>query len=93
MTRIKSGVAVGAQSDMLLCTTSGCPFDKTRTVPVSHCAVTQGPFAAGGGGNAQPATTYGAVVNTVGCPLTMTRGLGTVGWACPPWEQVTIAPT
>jgi hypothetical protein len=52
-----SGVPVGAQMAWLLCTSNGCPFEKTRVVPVIHCAVTQGPLAAEGGGNAQPATT------------------------------------
>jgi len=26
-------------------------------------------------------------------PVTVTRGLGTVGCACPAWEQRTVAPT
>src|SRR5438552_13874507 len=30
---------------------------------------------------------------TVGWPPTVTRGLGTVGCACPPCAQVTVAPT
>jgi len=46
-----------------------------------NCAVTHGPLPAGGGGKAQPATTYGPVIVTVGCPITVTRGLGTVGCA------------
>jgi hypothetical protein len=66
VTIITSGVPVGAQIAWLLCTTSGCPFESTRVVPVTHCAVTHGPLAAGGGGNAHPATAYGAVINTVG---------------------------
>jgi hypothetical protein len=93
VTMINSGVPVGAQIAWLLCTSNGCPLESTRVVPLNHCAVTQGPLAAGGGGNAQPATTYGAVINTVGCPLTVTRGLGTVGCACPACEQRTCAPT
>jgi len=40
-------------------------------------------LAAGGGGKAHPATRYGDVINTVGWPLTVTRGFGTVGVACP----------
>ena len=32
--------------------------------------------------NGQPAITYGAVISTVGWPLTITRGFGAVGWAC-----------
>jgi hypothetical protein len=74
-----NGVPVGVQMAWLLCTINGCPFDKTRVVPTSHCAVTHGPFAPGGGGSAQPATTYGAASVTVGWPLTNTRGLGAVG--------------
>src|SRR5713101_8334688 len=30
---------------------------------------------------------------TVGCPVTVTRGLGTVGCACPPCAHSTVAPT
>src|SRR5439155_25317382 len=52
-----------------------------------------GPFAAVGGGSVQPATTYGDVISTVGWPLTVTRGLGTVGCACPACEHITCAPT
>jgi hypothetical protein len=29
----------------------------------------------------------------IGIPETSTRGLGTVGIACPPWEHKTVAPT
>jgi hypothetical protein len=86
------GVPVGAQTDELLCTTSGCPSESTRVVPESHWPVTQGPFAVGGGGNAQPAMTQGEEMSTLGAPLSMTRGLGTVGVACPPWEHSTCAP-
>src|SRR5215472_9883444 len=64
-----------------------------RVAPVTNCAETQGPFAAGGGGNAHPATTNGEVIEMVGCPDTVTRGLGTVAWACPACEQRTVAPT
>jgi hypothetical protein len=81
VTAMMSGVPVGAQIAWLLCTSNGCPLDVTRVVPITHCAVTQGPLAAGGGGSAQPATTYGAVIVTVGWPLTVTRGFGTVGCA------------
>ena len=35
----------------------------------------------------------GAVMVTVGMPLTSTRGFGTVGCACPPCAQSTVAPT
>jgi hypothetical protein len=77
------GVPVGVQIAWLLCTTSGWPFDMTRVVPVSHCAETQGPLPAVGGGKVQPATTNGAVVRTVGWPLTLTRGFGAVACAWP----------
>jgi hypothetical protein len=93
VTRMSSGVPVGAQMDVLLCTTNGCPFESTLVVPLSHCPVTQGPFAPGGGGNVQPATTYGAMIKVVGWPLTVTQGFGTVGVACPAWEHKTCAPT
>ena len=76
-----SGVPVGAQIAVLLNTSSGCPMEVTRTVPTTYCAVTQGPFATGGGGNAQPATTYGVDRKTVGIADTATRGLGAVGCA------------
>src|SRR5512141_1903619 len=87
------GVPVGAQIAWLLSTNSGIPFDNTRVVPVSHVAVMHGPFAAMGGGSAQPAITYGNGCWTVGCPLTNTRGFGEVGVACPPCAQSTVAPT
>lgn len=74
-----SGVPVGAQIAWPLCTSKGCPLERTLVVPVIHCAVTHGPLAAGG--SAHPATTYGADRITVGCPLTSTLGLGAVGWA------------
>lgn len=93
VTAMINGVPVGAQVDVLLCTTNGCPFDRTRVVPLDHSAVTHGPLPLGGGGSAQPATTYGGVINTVGMPFTSTRGLGAVGWACPPCEHRTVAPT
>lgn len=52
------GVPLGTQSAWLLSTTSGCPFEVTRSDPVggSHIAVTHGPLATIGGGSAQPAT-------------------------------------
>jgi hypothetical protein len=79
-----NGVPVGAQIAWLDTNRSGCPLDVTRTEPVVNCPVTQGPLPFGGGGNAQPATMYGVVISTVGWPLTVTLGLGTVGWATPP---------
>jgi hypothetical protein len=57
VTTIISGVPVGAQMAWLLCTRRGCPFDVTLVVPLSHCAVTQGPFAAVGGGSVHPEIT------------------------------------
>jgi hypothetical protein len=88
-----SGVPVGAQMAWLANTSNGWPLEVTRVAAVTHCAVTQGPLAAGGGGRAHPATTYGVLIATVGCPLTVTRGFGTVGCACPPCAQSTCAPT
>jgi hypothetical protein len=87
------GVPLGAQIDVLDCTSIGCPFESTRVVPVSHVPLTHGPFAAIGGGSAQPAITYGLLISTLGAPVSMTRGFGTVGMACPAWEQNTWAPT
>jgi hypothetical protein len=52
-----NGVPVGAQIAWLESTRTGTPLAKTRVAPVTHCAVTHGPFAAGGGGKAHPATT------------------------------------
>jgi hypothetical protein len=71
-------------------TTKGWPFEVTRVVPVIHCAATQG--GSGGGTNGQPATTHCADSSTVGWPLTITRGLGDVATACPPWLHITVAP-
>jgi hypothetical protein len=76
-----SGVPVGAQMEVLDCTTSGWPFASTRVVPDSQVAVTHGPLAAVGGGSVQPAMVYGGAIVTVGCALTVTRGLGAVGCA------------
>jgi hypothetical protein len=87
------GVPVGAHTDVLDWHNRGCPFDNTRVVPVIQVPVTQGPFAAGGGGNAQPAIAYTEVTSTLGAPPRSTRGFGTVGVACPPCEHVTVAPT
>ena len=54
---IISGVPVGAHTACELNTSSGWPLDNTRVLPLTHCAVTQGPLAVGGGGKVQPATT------------------------------------
>ena len=77
----------------LLKITSGWPLDVTRTEPTVHMPVMHGPLATIGGGRVQPTTAYGGAMVTVGCPITVTRGLGTVGCACPPWEHITVAPT
>jgi hypothetical protein len=68
-------------------------LEVTRVAAVTNCAVTHGPFAPGGGGSAQPATSHGAGIVTLGWPLTVTRGFGTVACACPPCEQSTLTPT
>jgi hypothetical protein len=73
------GVPVGAQIAWLSISKTGCPIASTRVAEVMNCAATHGPLAAGGGGNAQPATTHGPGKVTTGCPLTSTRGIGTVG--------------
>src|SRR5215204_2307878 len=86
-------VPVGAHIAWLSCSNKGSPFERTRTEPVTHWAVTHGPFAAGGGGNVQPAITYGPVWLTVGWPPTMTRGFGTVACAWPACMHRTVAPT
>jgi hypothetical protein len=75
---INSGVPFGAQRAWLSRSSTGCPFDVTRVAAVVHVAVTHGdgaPLTL----NAQPATTYGAVIVVIGCPLASTRGLGAVG--------------
>jgi hypothetical protein len=88
-----SGVPVGAQIAWLSWHSSGCPFDVTRVAELVNCAVMHGPFAAGGGGSAQPAIIHGPDNATVGWPLTSTRGLGTIACAWPAWVQITVAPT
>jgi hypothetical protein len=55
--RISSGVPVGVQIAWLSSSNSGWPFDVTRVADVMNWAVTHGPFAPGGGGSVQPATT------------------------------------
>src|SRR5262245_13439981 len=93
VTAMISGVPVGAQIAWLSSNNNGWPFEMTRVAAVTNCAVTHGPLAAGGGGSAQPATTYGVGSVTVGMPFTNTRGLGAVGCACPACEQSAVAPT
>src|SRR5689334_17361040 len=88
-----SGVPVGAQIAWLSSSSSGWPLEVTRVAELTNCAVTHGPLPAVGGGSVQPAITYGLAMVTVGMPLTVTRGLGTVGCAWPACEQSTVAPT
>ena len=76
-----NGVPVGAQMAWLSINSTGTPSTKTRVALSTNCAMMQGPFAAGGGGKAQPATTYGAAIVTTGWPLTRTLGSGAVGSA------------
>jgi hypothetical protein len=78
-----SGVPDGAQIAWLSISNSGRPLLVILVAAVIYCAVTQGPFAAGGGGRVQPATTYRLFMGTVGWPLTSTRGFGATGVACP----------
>lgn len=89
---IMSGVPVGAQIAWLSSKRPGWPATVTRVAAVTNCAVTQGPFAAGGGGSAQPATRYGEAIVTTGWPDTTTRGFGVTGVACPACEHKTVAP-
>src|SRR5258708_29504059 len=72
---------------------SGTPPAFTLVVPELNMAVTHGPFPAGGGGIAHPATTHGFGIWTAGCPLSMTRGYGTVACTWPPCAHITVAPT
>jgi hypothetical protein len=78
-----SGVPVGRQVAMLSISTSGWPFEVTRTAAVVHCAVAQGGAPELIAGNVQPTIAYGTVARTVGMPLTSTRGFGVVGVAMP----------
>jgi hypothetical protein len=55
-----NGVPVGAQMAWLSISNTGRPFTRTRVAEVTNCAVTHGPLAADGGGNAHPATIHGA---------------------------------
>jgi hypothetical protein len=72
--------------------TTGWPSEVTLVAPTTHWPVTQGPFPTIGT-NEQPATLYGAAIVAIAFPPTITRVLGAVGIACPPWVQVTVAPT
>jgi hypothetical protein len=86
-----SGVPVGVHMDVPVIITSGWPSEVTREAPKSHCAVTHGPLPVGGA-KAHPATLQGALVVVAAMPETMSRVLGTVGVAWPPWAQITVAP-
>lgn len=90
---IISGVAVGAHIAWLSNNNNGCPLEVTLVAAVVNCAVTQGPLPALGGGMMQPVTVQGGGMVTVACPLTVTRGLGVVGCACPACMHITVAPT
>lgn len=90
---IKSGVPLVTQTEMPSLNRTGWPKDVTLSEAVTNVAVTHGPFAAGGGGKAQPATTYGEAIVTIGCPETKTVGIGTTGCAWPPCEHKTCAPS
>jgi hypothetical protein len=73
---------------------SGCPIDLTRVVAVGgrNVAVMQGVGPGPGGGGiviGHPETTKGGGESGIGVPMILTRGLGAVGLACPPWTQVT----
>src|SRR4051812_2714114 len=88
-----SGVPVGVQMAVLVCSSTGWPPAMTRTAELVYCAVTQGPLPAFGGGIAQPATAYVHEMVTAGWPLSSTRGIGAVGVAWPACEHSTVAPT
>jgi len=85
-------VPVGVQVAVPVKIANGWPSDVTRAAPTTHWAVTHGPLPVGGV-KAQPATVYGAEIVAIGIPDTVTRALGTVGRACPPCAQSTVAPT
>ena len=53
---ISNGVPVGRQVAWLSISRTGAPSETTRVAKLRNCAVTQGPFPAGGGGKVQPAT-------------------------------------
>jgi hypothetical protein len=84
------GVPLGMLTPTPVEIASGCPFDVTRTVPVTHWALTHG--GSGGGTRGQPATTHCADSSTVGTPLTVTAGFGEVATAWPPWLHITVVP-
>jgi len=74
-----NGVPFGAQIAWLSCSSTGMLLARTRVAAVIHWPVTHGIGLPGGTVNGQPAIVYGADWVTIGCPLTFTRGLVTVG--------------
>jgi hypothetical protein len=62
------GVPVGTQVPATggSASKTGMPPTRTFVLPDGMMPLTQGPFAAGGGGKAQPATTYEAGMVTTG---------------------------
>src|SRR5688572_28063937 len=87
---IFSGVAVGMQVATLVCSSTGMPPAMIREAPINHCAVTHGPLPPVGT-NGQPVITCGLATVAIAMPLTVTRGNGTVGCACPPCAHITVA--
>jgi len=76
--KIMSGVPLGTQIAWLSSSKTGIPLEVTLAAAVTHWAVIQGtgePDTLKG----HPATTNGAGKVTMGCPLTITLGLGWVG--------------
>jgi hypothetical protein len=89
--RIITGVPFGAQTAWLSNNKTGIPLEVTLVAAVTHWAVMQG-LGAPEILNGHPATINGAGRVTMGCPLTITRGFVTVGWACPACAHCTVAP-
>jgi hypothetical protein len=71
------GVPVGAQMAWLSCSNTGTPIELTRVAAITQVAVVQN--GAGMEACGHPAMAYIQVCVTMGCPPTLTRGLGTVG--------------
>jgi hypothetical protein len=63
-----SGVPVGTQVPVTggIARSTGMPPASTLVLPAMIMPLTQGPFAAGGGGKAQPAIMYDAGIVTTG---------------------------
>jgi hypothetical protein len=62
-----------------------------RSAGTIHWAVTQGPLPPGGT-NGQPVIMYWLATVVIGIPLTVTRGNGSNGCACPACAHITVAP-